>query len=221
MKIKEKFISTPEHRILFTSDLHYGHANVIKHSNRPFANLGEMDSWILGELTTKIGPNDFLFDLGDMFWSCSSQQICDILDQIPTKNIYKVVGNHDRYGIYYGSGGLEVKKRFRIISDILDIQIESERTGKTYMVTMSHYPMVTWNHKHYGSIMLHGHCHSGLDSYNDSTPDLRVDLGMDAGLAKSLGGSAVIDFEDIIEFFDQKTGGLDYMKWTNLKCKEL
>lgn len=158
MKIKEKFISAPEHRILFTSDLHYGHANVIKHGNRPFANLEEMNSWILKELTTKIKPNDFLFDLGDMFWSLSSQQMCDILDQIPTKNIYKVVGNHDRYGIYYGSGGIEVKKRFKLISDILDIQVESERTGKTYMVTMSHYPMVTWNHKHYGSIMLHGHC---------------------------------------------------------------
>lgn len=216
MKIKQKFISNPPGkggRVLFISDIHYNHGNAIKHSQRPFNDTQEMNSYILRELIGKVKPEDTLFDLGDMFWNMSPEQICNVLDQIPTDNIYKIVGNHDKHGIYYGSGGLEVKKRLKIICDILDIQVESWKTGKTYMVTMSHYPMVSWNHKPHGSIHLHGHTHGNLDQYNNSSPDLRVDISFDGGLSKKL-GSFIIDFEDIIEFFNSKTGGMDYKNWT-------
>ena len=221
MKIKEKFISSEtEGRVLFMSDLHYNHQNIIRHSQRPFKDVEEMNAFILGELKSKINPEDVLFDLGDLFWNMTPEKMCEILDEIPTKKIYKVVGNHDKYGVYYGSGGLEVRKRFMMISDILDIQVESWRTGKTYMVTMSHYPMISWNHKPHGSIHLHGHCHGNIDQYNNSSTDLRVDLSYDGKLSKEL-GSFIIDFEDIIQFFNNKTGGIDYRSWTINKCKEL
>ena len=221
MKIKEKFISSEtEGRVLFMSDLHYNHQNIIRHSQRPFKDVEEMNAFILGELKSKIKSEDVLFDLGDLFWNMTPEKMCEILDEIPTKKIYKVVGNHDKYGVYYGSGGLEVRKRFMMISDILDIQVESWRTGKTYMVTMSHYPMISWNHKPHGSIHLHGHCHGNIDQYNNSSTDLRVDLSYDSKLSKEL-GSFIIDFEDIIQFFNNKTGGIDYRSWTINKCKEL
>lgn len=221
MKIKEKFVSTKDKgRILFMSDIHYNHSNIIRHSHRPFCSIEEMNQYIIQELKDKVKPEDVLFDLGDMTWRLTQQEICDFLDQIPTKNIYKIVGNHDKYGIYYGSGGIDVRERLKMIADILDIQVESWRTGKTYMVTTSHYPMISWNHKPHGSIHLHGHCHSNIDSYNDSSSDLRVDLSYDGGLSKSL-GSFIIDFEDIIKFFDNKTGGMDYRNWTINRCNEL
>lgn len=214
MKIKEKFISLnePGKRILFMSDLHYYHANVIRHNSRGFKDVQEMNNFILGELKSRISPGDILFDLGDLFWNITPNQMCEVLDQIPTNNIYKIVGNHDRYGVYYGSGGLEVRKRFKIVCDILDIQVESWKTGETYMVTMSHYPMISWNHKPHGSIHLHGHTHSNIDCLNDNSPDLRVDVGFDGHLAKDT-GSFIIDFEDIIQFFDNKTGGISYKSW--------
>lgn len=221
MKIKEKFLSTESNgRILFTSDIHYNHSNIIQHSGRPFKDVTEMNNFILGELKSKIKPEDILFDLGDMFWKMSPQEICNVLDQIPTKNIYKIVGNHDKYGIYYGSGGIEIRERLKMVCDILDIQVESWKTRKTYMVTMSHYPMVSWNHKPHGSIHLHGHCHGNIDDYNKSVYDLRVDLSYDAELSRNL-GSFIIDFEDIVKFFDEKTDGEDYKKWTLSRCKEL
>ena len=52
------------------------------------------------------------------------------------------------------------------------------------MLTLCHYPMVTWNHKPYGSIMLHGHCHGKLDEHNRLSSDLRFDVGIDGELAK-------------------------------------
>lgn len=221
MKIREKFVSTENKgRILFMSDIHYNHSNIIRHSRRPFCSIEEMNQYIIQELKCKIKPEDVLFDLGDMTWRMTPQEICDFLDQIPTKNIYKIVGNHDKYGIYYGSGGIDVREKLKMVADILDIQVESWRTKKTYMITISHYPMVSWNHKPHGSIHLHGHTHGNIDKFNDSTYDLRVDLSYDGTLSKNL-GSFIIDFEDIIKFFDNKTGGMDYRDWTINKCNEL
>ena len=51
-------------------------------------------------------------------------------------------------------------------------------------MVMCHYPMVTWNQKPRGSIMLHGHCHGKLDEYNAKSMDLRFDVGIDGSLAK-------------------------------------
>lgn len=52
-----------------------------------------------------------------------------------------------------------------------------------FKVVMCHYPMVTWNHKPHGSVMLHGHSHGKLDEYNAQSMDLRFDVGIDGDLA--------------------------------------
>lgn len=215
MKIKQKFITVGPGKIYFMSDLHYNHENVIRHDNRPFVNVTEMNDYILRELQ-KTKPEDIIFDLGDMFWKMPVDDIKKVLDQIPCKNIYKIVGNHDNYGLYYDQAPL--KNYFKIICDILDVHIEYQR--KDYMVTMSHYPFVSWNHKPHGSIMIHGHVHSHLDDYNSSLYDLRVDVGFNSGLAKEQ-GTFLIPFEKIINYFNNKTNGMDYKQWTLQNVKEL
>ncbi len=62
-----------------------------------------------------------------------------------------------------------------------------------------------------------GHSHGNLDEYNESVPDLRVDLGVDGKLCKSLGGSPLIEFSDIYNYFMRKTGSLSFQDWA--KCK--
>lgn len=52
-----------------------------------------------------------------------------------------------------------------------------------FRVVMCHYPMLTWNHKPHGAVMLHGHSHGKLDEYNDQSMDLRFDVGIDGALA--------------------------------------
>lgn len=215
MKIKQKFTTTGSGRIYFMSDLHYNHENVIRHDSRPFMNVTEMNKYIIDELS-KTTPDDIIFDLGDMFWKMPVDDIKGVLDRIPCKNIYKVVGNHDNYGLYFDQAPL--KSYFKFICDILDVHIEHQ--GVDYMVTMYHYPFVSWNHKPHGSIMIHGHCHGNIDQYNDTDYSLRVDVGFGSGLAKKC-GSFLIPFEDIIDHFNSKTGGIDYKSWTLKNVKEL
>lgn len=215
MKIKKPFTTAGSGKIYFISDLHYGHENVIKYDSRPFKDVTEMNNYILEELK-KTKEEDIIFDLGDMFWKMPVDDIKDVLNQIPCKNIYKIVGNHDNYGLYFDQAPL--KGYFKIISDILDVHIE--HSGKDYMVTMCHYPFVSWNHKPHGSIHLFGHVHGHLTEYINSIYDLKVDVGFNSELARSL-RTFLIPFEEIIKYFDTKTGGMNYKEWTLSKCKEL
>lgn len=48
---------------------------------------------------------------------------------------------------------------------------------------MCHFPMLTWEHKEKGSVMVHGHCHGKVDKINEDSKDLRVDVGIDGKLA--------------------------------------
>lgn len=44
-------------------------------------------------------------------------------------------------------------------------------------------PMLSWEHKDKGSVMIHGHCHGKVDQINTDSKELRVDVGIDGNLA--------------------------------------
>ena len=210
MKIRELLRVSEGENIYFVSDLHYNHANSIKYGNRQFSNVSEMNNHIVEELKTRLTSKDILFDLGDLFWKTKDEDIINILDQIPCKNIYKIMGNHDSYEQYFNNK--RINKLFKGIYDILDVNIVVDNT--TYQLSLCHYPIVSWNHKPYGSLNIHGHCHGNIDDYNESNYDLRVDIGFDSKLSKEL-GTFIISIKDIINYFDRKTNGLSYLKWVN------
>src|SRR5258706_15269140 len=49
----------------FTADFHFGHANIVRYCNRPFATVDEMDQAILERLNASVKINDMLYFLGD------------------------------------------------------------------------------------------------------------------------------------------------------------
>jgi calcineurin-like phosphoesterase family protein len=51
--------------LFFTSDLHFGHANIIKHSGRPFADLAEMHTELVDRWNAVVRTNDDVYILGD------------------------------------------------------------------------------------------------------------------------------------------------------------
>ena len=44
----------------FTADEHYGHTNIIKYCDRPFASVEEMDAEIIKRHNDLVGPQDAL-----------------------------------------------------------------------------------------------------------------------------------------------------------------
>jgi calcineurin-like phosphoesterase family protein len=48
------------------SDMHFGHKNIIKYENRPFASVGEMDDLIIQKWNNSVKNDDIIFVLGDV-----------------------------------------------------------------------------------------------------------------------------------------------------------
>ena len=49
----------------FTADTHFGHKNVIRYCNRPFASATEMDERLIENWNKIVGPDDLIYHLGD------------------------------------------------------------------------------------------------------------------------------------------------------------
>lgn len=62
----EQELKSNPHKVFFTSDLHFGHANVIRFDNRPFATVEEMDAELIRRWNDKVAKGDLVYVLGDM-----------------------------------------------------------------------------------------------------------------------------------------------------------
>src|SRR2546429_527154 len=49
----------------FTSDTHFGHANIIPYCSRPFASVPEMNEALIARWNDCVGPDDTVYHLGD------------------------------------------------------------------------------------------------------------------------------------------------------------
>lgn len=52
-------------RTLFTSDTHFGHANIINYCNRPFDSLEHMDDRLIKNWNERVKPDDMVIFCGD------------------------------------------------------------------------------------------------------------------------------------------------------------
>jgi len=152
---------------LFTSDLHFGHLNVIKYCSRPFSTGEEMNETLIRNWNRAVSPSDTVYVIGD-FALCRSTEAITIARRLNGTKVL-VAGNHDhaaRKKYASGAGG----GPFQAVYDLKEIQVDGQR------IVMCHYPLMTWNKAHYGSWMLHGHCHGSLPEDPHSK---RLDVGVD------------------------------------------
>jgi calcineurin-like phosphoesterase family protein len=77
------------------SDLHLGHANIIKHGNRPFADVEAMDQALLHAWRTTVKPLDTIINLGDVSLRKNKEYLAKTIQSLPGYKIL-VFGNHDR-----------------------------------------------------------------------------------------------------------------------------
>ena len=118
-------------KVFFTSDTHFGHANIIKFCDRPFANTAEMDETLIRNWNEKVGPDDVIFHLGDFAWG-GSDVWTKLLTQLNGKK-YLIIGNHDMKNLREG-----YLKYFEKVVSQMHIQIE----GRS--VYLNHYPFLCY-----------------------------------------------------------------------------
>lgn len=131
--------------IYFTSDLHFGHKNILRFDNRPFTTIEEMDTELIKRWNNKVTNDDTVYILGDISWY-NDNKTCEILSKLNGKK-HLIKGNHDRVSA-------NMRKYFYSINDYLEIKVDDKD------VVLCHYPITFFNKHHYGAYMIYGHVHN-------------------------------------------------------------
>lgn len=135
--------------IFVTSDLHFGHKNIIKYENRPFKDVEEMDSKLIKNWNNTVANTDIVYILGDFSWY-RGEKTNEILKQLNGMKIL-IRGNHDK-------NFLDDKKFDKsLFEEICDYKVIKEN-GIHYV--LFHYPIAEFDGKNNGYIHLYGHIHS-------------------------------------------------------------
>jgi calcineurin-like phosphoesterase family protein len=79
----------------FISDTHFGHANIIKHCDRPFADVKAMDEMLIQNWNNIVSPDDEVWHLGDV---CLDYKLAfKYVSRLNGKKVL-ILGNHDGSG---------------------------------------------------------------------------------------------------------------------------
>jgi calcineurin-like phosphoesterase family protein len=132
----------------YIADLHFGHENIIKFDNRPFANAKAMEKALISNWNSTIQEADTIYILGDFCWS-KKDEWKRILRELKGNKIL-ILGNHDLKNM-----SSELKRMFQDIKDYKEI------TDNGKHVIMSHYPILFYKNSYNPDCyMLCGHVHT-------------------------------------------------------------
>lgn len=151
----------------FWSDPHFGHANVIQYSSRPFGCVEEMNAILVDNYNAAVQPGDTCLWVGDCFL-CSFDVAAGFMRRLNGRKIL-VLGNHDRSALRMSDLG------FDVVTNALTLRIAGQP------VRVSHLPyrgmdsrepkrsdddkekvgsLPTWERRGAAEWLLHGHTHS-------------------------------------------------------------
>lgn len=198
----------------FTSDLHIGHANIIKHSDRPFVDVGQMNAGLVALWNSVVSPEDEVWVIGDIDMGQIDESFRYLAQLVGHKHL--VLGNHDRpfkdvhdrYGwaeVYRDRAGFVELHRGEVELDLAD--------GTT--VRLCHFPyegdsgdrdrFVEHRPEDDGRWLLHGHVH---EKWRQRGRMINVGVDVWAGLPVS---------EDrLVEMIEAGEADLDRLDWTPL-----
>lgn len=128
--------------IYYIADMHFGHKNVLRFDNRPFADTDLMDEVLVHNWNERVTDDDTAYMLGDAFWKNEENSVKLIQRLNGHKHLIR--GNHDR-----------VHGRLRFHWESIEQYVEINDSNT--LVIMSHY---LYKNQHHGAVMLYGHVHN-------------------------------------------------------------
>lgn len=176
-------LSDANFNVWFTGCTHFGHKNIIKYCNRPFANIKEHDEQLIYNWNLLVTQNDYVFHLGD-FGLAGKEYLASIIGRLKGK-IFICFGNHD-------SVTEKLSHLFAGHGEAAEITVNNQ------LVCLNHYAPRIWNKCHYGSWALYSHSHNSLpqETYIQTGPgeiskvqSKSIDVGIDA-VAMQLAGKS-------------------------------
>ncbi len=196
----------------FTSDLHFGHNNIIRYCDRPFVDAEQMNDAIISVWNKTVDPSDEVWILGDLAMG-------HLRDTVPLAGrlngmITLLCGNHDapwvgrsaktraRHHDLYASTGMKV-----LPGETSTVEIG----GRS--VDCSHFPYLGDSHDQdrftehrpldKGGWLLHGHVHEVWRQNNR-----QINVGMDAW------GGELVSEDQIVALIDAGPNDVGSIDWS-------
>ena len=197
----------------FTADPHFGHANIIRYTGRPFQQPSdyvideeglvkwaspyikkqrarEMTGALIKNFNSVVGPNDDVYIDGD-FAMGTTKEVLEYIRML-NGNLKFLWGNHDDMlkqvatiiDLYP-----DLRNRVKFLGDYHETYVQGQH------IILTHYAMRVWNKSHHGSWNLYGHSHGTLA---DDPHALAIDIGVDCHQYKP------ISFEQVKEIMSKK-----------------
>ncbi|MBP3869360.1 MAG: metallophosphoesterase family protein [Faecalicoccus sp.] len=143
----------------YIADTHFFHKALnTKMDCRGFADVYEMNEYIIHQWNSKVRKNDEVVILGDFSWG-NAEETMSVLEQLNGR-LYLITGNHDRF----------IKDKKMDLSRFIWIKDYAELHENKRKVVLCHYPIVCYNGQYRKDIngnpstyMLHGHIHQTHD----------------------------------------------------------
>lgn len=153
----------PTEKLWFTSDCHFGHRNILRFCERPYADEKEMARAIINNWNAVVKPDEKIFCLGDFSWWDSRHEIRKIVNQL-NGEIFMILGNHDTAKSFE----LCDPEKVHLCSDVtyLYIRPEVQNTDSRfavgcYEIVLSHFPQLCYSHSDKKNVYnFFGHIHS-------------------------------------------------------------
>lgn len=157
--------------IYFTSDLHYGHKNLVRGTSswedktacRNFDTLEEHNEVLIQNINNKVSWDSILYFLGDFAFG-GIDNIWKFRNRINCRTIHFIGGNHDHHIrnnkiVRTDSGFINIQQLFSSYNEILTKKIGGQQ------IVQCHYPFRSWEGASKGSWMLFAHEHGRLPDY--------------------------------------------------------
>jgi calcineurin-like phosphoesterase family protein len=206
-------------KTFFTSDTHFGHANIIRYSARPWCkptdftgdgNDGywasqaiarqrarEMDDALIKNWNEVVTDEDDVYHLGDFCFG-SGKDALEILNRLNFNRFYFVWGNHDKgmQDVFRLQKSASPEKEYAdLLSRIYFIGNMKEIVINGQGIVLNHYAMRVWNKSHRENWHLYGHSHGSLP---DDPHSRSFDVGVDCT------GYKPLTFEEVAKIMATK-----------------
>ena len=181
--------------VFFTADPHFGHHNIIRYCERPFATVEEMDRAMLERVNAVVQPADTLYILGDFCMGVADRLVAAerYRQAIRCRQVHLIWGNHDPIE------DPSFSALFTSTTHLLNLRLGGQR------VTLCHYAMRTWDKSHHGAWQLYGHSHGTLAEEADLW---NLDVGVDCW------NFYPISYEQVARVMEHKKQGGTARDWT-------
>jgi calcineurin-like phosphoesterase family protein len=173
----------------FTSDLHFHHSRICEFTDRKlFTSAEDHTEWLIEIWNKQVTKQDQVYHLGDFSFSHKQEEVNSVVKRLNGRKFF-IKGNHDRSEIF------DNLKKQNLIQNWF--QYKEINVGDT-PACLFHFPIASWHRQHYGSLMLHGHCHGSFQGQGKI-----LDVGIDNAF-NIFGEYRLFTQEDVLEFMHQR-----------------